>query len=51
MGVVEGEGGENNMSEIDVLVLYITLLWVIGLVLIEYWILTLKKEKREAKTT
>jgi len=39
------------MSEIDVLVLYITLLWVIGLVLIEYWILTLKKEKREAKTT
>jgi hypothetical protein len=34
------------MSEIGALAWYITLLWMIGLVLIAYWISTLKKEEK-----
>jgi hypothetical protein len=35
------------MSEIGALAWYITLLWILALVLIEYWISTLKKEEKE----
>jgi hypothetical protein len=38
------------MSEIGALAWYITLLWILALVLIEYWISTLKRfEEKEAK--
>jgi hypothetical protein len=37
------------MSEIEALAYYITLLWILSMVLIAYWISTLKK--KEAKPT